>query len=81
MISLFSLVEMEVDRGMDWEHAVIRYENFKSADSSAGFYVSKRYMFGYKMIVLATPKDNSTGGFCISRSVNALFPIHITNVT
>ncbi|KAK7104354.1 uncharacterized protein [Littorina saxatilis] len=54
------LVELEVDRGLDWEHAMTRYENYKDASPMTGFYKSKREMFGSKMFILVTPKENST---------------------
>ncbi|XP_025103699.1 protein FORGETTER 1-like [Pomacea canaliculata] len=61
------LVELDVDRGMSWEMAMKRYENYCSMGLIAGFYVSKRDMFGQKMYILATPKENSTHLFHIAR--------------
>ncbi|XP_076442125.1 uncharacterized protein LOC143281076 isoform X2 [Babylonia areolata] len=61
------LVELEVDRGMDWDHAVTRYHNYQDASSMTGFYLSKRDMFGSKMFILVTPKDNSSHLFHVAR--------------
>ncbi|KAL8572547.1 hypothetical protein ACOMHN_040451 [Nucella lapillus] len=61
------LVELEVDRGMDWDHAVTRYENYKDTSTMTGFYISKREMFGSKMFILVTPKDNSSHVFHVAR--------------
>lgn len=68
--NLWRLVELDVDRGMSWEMAMKRYENYCSMGLIAGFYVSKRDMFGQKMYILATPKENSTHLFHIARWVN-----------
>ena len=63
------LVELEVDRGLDWDHAMTRYHNYKDTSAMTGFYVSKRDMFGHRMFILITPKDNSSHLFHVARSV------------
>nr|KAG5712361.1 hypothetical protein BaRGS_023940 [Batillaria attramentaria] len=62
-----NLVELLVDRGMDWDHALTRYENYKAGSSMTGFYVSKRDMFGRKMYILVTPKESSPYLFRVAR--------------
>ncbi|KAK7504954.1 hypothetical protein BaRGS_00003982 [Batillaria attramentaria] len=62
-----NLVELLVDRGMDWDHALTRYENYKAGSSMTGFYVSKRDMFGRKMYILVTPKESSPHLFRVAR--------------
>ena len=66
------LVELEVDRGLDWEHAMTRYENYKDMSSMTGFYISKREMFGRKMFILVTPKENSSHLFHVARSASCV---------
>ena len=62
-------MELEVDRGLDWEHALTRFNNYKEASPMTGFYLSKRDMFGTKLSILVTPKDNSSHIFHVARSV------------
>jgi hypothetical protein len=65
---LLRLVELEVDRGLDWDRALARYHNFQESSPMTGFYVSKRDMFGSKMYILITPKDaSSTHIFHVAR--------------
>ena len=54
----FRLVELNIDRGMSWEMAVTRADNHQERHD--GFYVSKREIFGKKLYILATQKENST---------------------
>lgn len=58
-------VELMVDRGMSWEMATTRADNFKGKYD--GFYVSKRDMYGKKMYLLATQKEGSSHLFTIAR--------------
>ena len=58
---------------MDWERAMKRYENYKDTNSMTGFYISKREMFGRKMFILVTPKENSSHLFHVARSVSCVY--------
>nr|XP_054771437.1 uncharacterized protein LOC129279369 [Lytechinus pictus] len=60
-----SHVSLEVDRGMSWEAAVKRADNFQGKHD--GFYRSKREQFGGYMYLLATKKQNSTHFYKICR--------------
>lgn len=66
-----------VDRGMSWEMATTRADNFKGKYD--GFYVSKRDMYGKKMYLLATQKEGSPHLFTIARQVEHcnLLTVHI----
>ena len=59
------LIELNVDRGMSWEMAISRADNHKERND--GFYVSKRELYGKKLYILATQKENSTHLFKIAR--------------
>ena len=61
------LVEVEIDRGMSWETATTRLKNHKGGQD--GFYISNRDMWGRKLYILATQKENSTHLFKIARQV------------
>lgn len=61
------LIELEIDRGLDWDHALTRYENYRDVSPMTGFYISKREMFGSKMFILVTPKDSSSHMFHVAR--------------
>lgn len=69
-----------VDRGMSWEMATTRVDNFKGKHD--GFYVSKRDMYGKKMYLLATQKEGSSHLFTIARQVVHcnLLAVHILNL-
>eukprot|EP00057_Strongylocentrotus_purpuratus_P009593 XP_011664067.1 PREDICTED: protein strawberry notch homolog 1 isoform X3 [Strongylocentrotus purpuratus] len=60
-----SHVSLEVDRGMSWEGAIKRADNFQGKHD--GFYRSKREQFGGYMYLLATKKQNSTHFYKICR--------------
>ncbi|XP_062605521.1 uncharacterized protein LOC134267315 [Saccostrea cucullata] len=60
-----NLVELNVDRGMSWEMATTRADNYKGKHD--GFYISKRDMYGRKMYLLATQKEGSSHLFTIAR--------------
>lgn len=62
---IHSLVELNVDRGMSWENATTRADNYKGKHD--GFYVSKRDMYGKKLFLLATQKEGSSHLFTIAR--------------
>ncbi|ESO98738.1 hypothetical protein LOTGIDRAFT_231151 [Lottia gigantea] len=55
---------LKVDRGMSWEAALKKQEH---SGGSGNFYVSKRDMWGRKMYILATKKDNSSHLYTICR--------------
>ncbi|WAR15469.1 hypothetical protein MAR_005574 [Mya arenaria] len=59
------LVELNVDRGMSWEQAVTRADNYSGKYDS--FYVSRRDVWGRKLFILATQKEGSTHLFRIAR--------------
>ncbi|KAJ8310282.1 hypothetical protein KUTeg_012147 [Tegillarca granosa] len=59
------LVNLQIDRGMSWDSAMIRFQNHNRKDD--GFYKSKREMFGKTQYLLATLKENSTHVFRIAR--------------
>ena len=54
-----------MDRGMSWENATTRADNYKGKHD--GFYVSKRDMYGKKLFLLATQKEGSSHLFTIAR--------------
>ncbi|XP_048247301.1 protein FORGETTER 1-like isoform X2 [Haliotis rufescens] len=58
-------IQLVVDRGMSWEAALIRLNNYKGRQD--GFYVSKRDIWGSKHYILATQKESSTHLFKIAR--------------
>ncbi|KAH3812323.1 hypothetical protein DPMN_140752 [Dreissena polymorpha] len=59
------LVELMIDRGMSWDQAVARADNYSGKHD--GFYVSRREVWGKKLYILATQKENSTHLFRIAR--------------
>ncbi|OWF49684.1 Protein strawberry notch [Mizuhopecten yessoensis] len=59
------LLELKVDRGVSWSSALTRLETHKGPRD--GFYVSKRDIFGRKLYILATQKDNSNHLFKYTR--------------
>ncbi|KAK3607117.1 hypothetical protein CHS0354_014268 [Potamilus streckersoni] len=59
------LVYLIVDRGMSWEMAVTRCENHSGPLD--GFYISRREIWGKKLVILVTQKENSTHLCRISR--------------
>lgn len=61
----YRLVELKIDRGMTWDMAVARSENHTGR--SDGFYISKREMWGRKLILFATQAEKSTHLFKIAR--------------
>ena len=64
-VNVSRLIELNVDRGMSWEMATTRADNHKERND--GFYVSKRELYGKKLYILATQKENSTHLFKIAR--------------
>ena len=84
MFSLINrLVELSIDRGMSWEMAMTRFENHKGPND--GFYISRREMWGRKLCILATQKENSSHLFRISRLVlvkyYSLYPPYLKHYT
>jgi hypothetical protein len=57
-LTLRSKVKVITDRGMSWEMAMTRFENYKGPND--GFYISRRDMWGRKLCILATQKENSS---------------------
>ena len=66
----FRLIELNIDRGMSWEQAVIRADNHSQKQD--GFYISRRDVWGKKLFILATQKENSTHLFRVARFVDKL---------
>ena len=56
---------MKVDRGMSWEAAVTRADNYTGKHD--GFYESRRDVWGRKLFILATQKEGSTHLMRIAR--------------
>jgi len=52
---------------MSWEQAVARAGNYSGKHD--GFYVSRREVWGRKLYILATQKENSTHLFKIARYI------------
>lgn len=52
---------------MSWEQVLIRADNHSGPDD--GFYVSKREVWGKKLFIFVTQKENSTHLFRIARYV------------
>lgn len=65
MLYFVRLIELKVDRGVSWSSAVTRLENHKG--DRDGFYISRRDIFGRKLYILATQKDNSNHLFRYAR--------------
>ncbi|XP_069103404.1 protein strawberry notch homolog 1-like isoform X2 [Argopecten irradians] len=59
------LLELKVDRGVSWSSALTRLETHKGPKD--GFYVSRREIFGRKLYILATQKENSNHLFRYTR--------------
>ncbi|XP_033761230.1 LOW QUALITY PROTEIN: protein FORGETTER 1-like [Pecten maximus] len=59
------LLELKVDRGVSWSAALTRLETHKGPKD--GFYISKREIFGRKLYILATQKENSNHLFRYTR--------------
>ncbi|XP_064639306.1 uncharacterized protein LOC135494911 [Lineus longissimus] len=58
-------ITLNVDRGMSWEKALVRLENYGKRDD--GFYKSKREVFGRHLFLLATQKEGFDNIFRIAR--------------
>ncbi|XP_064614960.1 uncharacterized protein LOC135479136 [Liolophura sinensis] len=58
-------IVLTVDRGMSWDQATVRLSNHSGKDD--GFYVSRKDIFGRKLYLLATQKENSAHAFRIAR--------------
>jgi hypothetical protein len=59
-------VVLSIDRGMSWDKALARLANYPSG-KSCGFYCSKRDVWGKKLYLLATLKENTKHTYRIAR--------------
>lgn len=58
---------LRIDRGISYAAAVERLERECRAGDASGFYISKRDIFGRKLVLLATAKPGSSQMFSICR--------------
>lgn len=76
-VKYFRLVELMIDRGMSWEQALTRADNHLGKED--GFYISKRDVWGKKLFILATQKENSSHLFRVARYVRECLTVNVSS--
>jgi hypothetical protein len=65
---------LRIDRGISFTAAVERLERERRTGDASGFFISKREIFGRKLVLLATAKPGSSQMFSVCRPNTGIVP-------